>query len=236
MRILKDYDERKNEILDVAQRLFYSVGYDQTTVNAIIEDIGIAKGTFYYYFKSKLDLLENMIDRMALQIMGAIKPIIDAETGAVEKLRNFYNTTVAIKIENREMLIQGMKVMYRDENLITHHKMIQKYLEKFGSVYSRIIRQGVQEGIFNTPFPDDTGELIMQLLFSMGDAFAKLFLELDEKPENLKIIEKKIRIYENATERILGAKEGSLKLWDMGKIFEILNQKSGPREDKNDKN
>ena len=236
MRILKDYDERKNEIIDVAQRLFYSVGYDQTTVNAIIEDAGIAKGTFYYYFKSKLDLLENMIDRMVLQIMGAIKPIIDAETGAVEKLRNFYNTTVAIKIENREILIQWMKVMYRDENLITRHKMIQKYLEKFGSVYSRIIRQGVQEGIFNTPFPDDAGELIMQLLFSMGDAFAKLFLELDEKPENLKIIETKFKIYENALERILGDKEGSLKLWDMGKIFEILDQNPGPREDKNDKN
>ena len=103
MRILKNYDERKNEILDAAQKLFYSVGYDRTTVNVIIEEVEIAKGTFYYYFKSKLDLLENLVGRMVHKIMEVLKTIIDADTNAAQKLINFYNEAAAIKIENREI-------------------------------------------------------------------------------------------------------------------------------------
>ncbi len=183
MRILKNYDERKNEILDVAQKLFYSVGYDRTTVNVIIEEVGIAKGTFYYYFKSKLDLLENLVGRMVHKIMEALKTIIDADTNAAQKLINFYNEAAAIKIENREIVMQMMKVLYRDENLMTRHKMYEKYLEEFGPVYSRIIR-----------------------------------------------------LYENAAERILGAEEGSLKLYDTGRILQILDTKSLAGREENDKN
>lgn len=53
---------RRSEILDVAQRLFYLKGYDQTSVQDIITEIGIAKGTFYHYFNSKLELLDAIID------------------------------------------------------------------------------------------------------------------------------------------------------------------------------
>ena len=59
MRISKDYDVRKNEILDMAQKLFFEMGYEQTSVSNIIDAVGVAKGTFYYYFKSKEELLEK---------------------------------------------------------------------------------------------------------------------------------------------------------------------------------
>ena len=53
MRIVKEASERKNEILDVAERLFYERGYDNTSTNDILAEIGIARGTLYYHFKSK---------------------------------------------------------------------------------------------------------------------------------------------------------------------------------------
>jgi hypothetical protein len=88
--------------------------------------------------------------------------------------------------------------------------MIRKILEKLGPVYAAIIRQGVEDGVFNTPFPDEVGELILNLWFSLGDVSNRLLIGLDQKPENLKILETKLRIYENTTERILGAKSGCL--------------------------
>ena len=63
-RIVKDPDVRRNEILDVAQKQFYQKGYEQTAIRDVIDEVGIAKGTFYYYFNSKLDLLDAMIERM----------------------------------------------------------------------------------------------------------------------------------------------------------------------------
>ena len=67
-RIVKAHDVRKKEILDTAYALIYSVGYEQTTIEAIIGEMGIAKGTFYHYFKSKLDLLDSLVERMTYRI------------------------------------------------------------------------------------------------------------------------------------------------------------------------
>ena len=52
-RIVKEADERRNEILDAAETLFTEKGYSKTTIIDILNQVGIAKGTFYYYFKSK---------------------------------------------------------------------------------------------------------------------------------------------------------------------------------------
>ncbi len=46
MRIIKEYEERRKEILETAERLFLTKGYTKTTVNDILKEIGIAKGTF----------------------------------------------------------------------------------------------------------------------------------------------------------------------------------------------
>lgn len=64
MRVVKEAEERKNEILDVAERLFGTKGFDNTSTNDILNEIGIARGTLYYHFKSKEDILDAMIDRM----------------------------------------------------------------------------------------------------------------------------------------------------------------------------
>lgn len=53
MRIVKEAEERKNEILDVAGRLFGEQGYDATSTNDILKEIGIARGTLYYHSNPK---------------------------------------------------------------------------------------------------------------------------------------------------------------------------------------
>ena len=63
VRIVKEHEERKNELLDAAQALFYQNGYETTSVAKIIDSVGIAKGTFYHYFKSKTDLLDQIVER-----------------------------------------------------------------------------------------------------------------------------------------------------------------------------
>ncbi len=64
MRIVKEYEERRKEILETAERLFLTKGYTKTTVNDILKEIGIAKGTFYHYFKSKEEVMDEIIMRI----------------------------------------------------------------------------------------------------------------------------------------------------------------------------
>ncbi len=64
VRVVKDYTVRRNEILDVAQRLMVTTGYEQMTIQDILDGLGISKGAFYHYFSSKQELLEAIIERM----------------------------------------------------------------------------------------------------------------------------------------------------------------------------
>lgn len=57
-------EKRKQELLQIAYRLFLTKGYEETSVDEIIEEAKIAKGTFYYHFKSKEELLEALINKM----------------------------------------------------------------------------------------------------------------------------------------------------------------------------
>jgi len=76
-RTPQDPSVRMNEILDVADYLFFTKGYDATTINDIAKKMGVAQGMLYYYFKSKEEILEKLLDRHADSLMTEIKNIID---------------------------------------------------------------------------------------------------------------------------------------------------------------
>ena len=63
-RIVKEHAVRRTEILDAAQRLMNTKGYEQMTIQDILDDLSISKGAFYHYFDSKQTLLGAIIDRM----------------------------------------------------------------------------------------------------------------------------------------------------------------------------
>ena len=80
MRVVKDAEERRNEILDVAEVLFGTKGFEQTSTNDILEKVGIARGTLYYHFKSKEDILDAMIERMNNQLLAMAAQIAGQQT------------------------------------------------------------------------------------------------------------------------------------------------------------
>ncbi|MEZ4835451.1 MAG: TetR/AcrR family transcriptional regulator [Caldilineaceae bacterium] len=99
--VVKEYDERYAEFLDVA-RLFYTKGYAQTPVQEIIDAIGVAKGTFYHYFDSKGDLLDALIERMLTQQLQSLTPLMqDTTTDAATKFRGSSTTSARGRWQTR---------------------------------------------------------------------------------------------------------------------------------------
>lgn len=212
-RITKEYHVRKNELLDAAQELFFTKGYKQTSIESIIKKIGVAKGTFYYYFKSKEDLMDKLIKRMTNQILSEIKKITErTDLNALAKLNRAYITARNVKLENIDLVKLYFKVLYKDENIILRHKIYMSNVDLLVPEFAKIIEQGVEEKVFNTPYPYEAARLFFELGSILSDTISKHFLKLDEKPENMHKMVKEIEVYEDAIERILGAKKGTINI------------------------
>ncbi len=210
-RIIKDYDERLNELLDAAQTLFFSKGYEKTSVNDIINSVGVAKGTFYHYFNSKVDLLDKLVDRfISLTFQEAQEMSNRPFPDAIEKLNAFFETIRNQKVAQKDLMMLFMKVMYTDENLMLRHKMFRRSVEKFVPLLREIIEEGVTDGSLQPVDVVETPELIYGLGISINETVVQLLLQVKEKPDNLTLIESKISALERCIERLLGAKERSV--------------------------
>jgi AcrR family transcriptional regulator len=215
VRISKEYDERLKELLDAAQKLFFKRGYLNVSVNDIIDAVGVAKGTFYHYFKSKEDLLNQLIDRFTRQTLLRVEGLLkEPGLNALDKMNRFFSAFKMAKIESKELMKMLMRVMYNDQNAMFRHKMFKRNTELAVPIFAAILRQGTEEGIFDPVDSDETAELIFSMGFHLNETVVELILEADTKPGNLDLIMRKMEVYERTIEKILGAPQGSLSIGD----------------------
>ncbi|MCD7805653.1 MAG: TetR/AcrR family transcriptional regulator [Oscillospiraceae bacterium] len=160
MRITKDADERRSEILDISQRLFHEKGYSETTVEDIITECKIAKGTLYYYFKSKEDILSAIIDRQIDENVISLTEIsIDSSITATEKL------VKVIRLLSQSGVLDDS--LHDPDNSELHQKTFKRSLLRYTDVLTKMVNEGISSGEFSTPYPEET----VQLLFCSSQLY-----------------------------------------------------------------
>jgi AcrR family transcriptional regulator len=206
--------EKRNEILDAAQRLVYTKGYERMTIQDILADLKISSGAFYHYFDSKPAVLEAFIERIKRESEKPLLPIIhDPHLTAIEKLQGFFDTLDRLRIVHKADVVKLGRVWYTDDNAIVRQKVDAAVLAQRAPLISAIVRQGVREGSFTTAFPDQAGEVIMSLLQGMGNTHARLLLAVEPASDEQRRIEDIVAThaaYMEAIERVLGAPPHSL--------------------------
>jgi AcrR family transcriptional regulator len=223
-RIVKEAEVRRSEILDTAQKLFYLNGYEQTSVQTIIADIGIAKGTFYHYFSSKLDLLDAIIEGMLEQILQSLEPMVeDEQLLALEKFERFFNHIANWKTENRAFFLSILNIWYKDENAIFRQKVSTASVTRTVPSLTKIIEQGIAEGVFATEYPAEVAEIVLQIGQSLSDALAKIVLNSVQNDDSRATIKRKTTAYQYAIERVLNAPPGSVKIFDVDLMYRWLD-------------
>src|SRR5216683_6746756 len=144
-RIVKEeaYAVRRNEILDVAQKLVYTRGYEQMTIQDILDDLQISKGAFYHYFDSKPALLEALIERMREEAEQLLTPIAhDPHLSALEKLQRFYPTLARWKTARKTFFLALLRILYGDNNAIFRQKIRATAIKQATPLLTEIIHQG----------------------------------------------------------------------------------------------
>lgn len=199
MRVIKEAEERKNEILDVAERLFTVKGFDNTTTNDILKEIGIARGTLYYHFKSKEDILDAMIDRITERLIIEAKSI--AKNKEMPVLQRLTMTVLALNINN-DLGYEILEQMHKPQNALMHKKMQECMLSRVNPILTGLIEEAIEQGICNTEYPLETVEMIMLYSSTAFDALS----EYSKEEQQQKIV---AFIYN--LERLLGMEYGQLQ-------------------------
>lgn len=199
MRVVKEAEVRKNEILDAAERLFGTKGFDGTSTHDILNAVGIARGTLYYHFKSKEDILDAMIDRMTGRLVQDAAEI--AADKAVPVLQRLTEMMLALNVQGnlgREIMAQ----VHKPQNALMHQKMREHLLGEITPIVTDLLEEGMAQGICRTDYPAEVAE--MTLLYS-NTAFDTL-IKYDEKER-----QRKIAAFIYNLERLLGMEQGSMR-------------------------
>lgn len=204
-RITKHPEERRLEIIDTAERLFRKVGFAACSVEQIIREIGVAKGTFYYYFKSKEEILQAIVDRALDRVVDGASEVADAALlSAMEKMQILLTGSHVGDESTRELA----DMMHLPENRELHEITNIETVLRLAPVFARIVEQGNREGVFRAERPLETIQFLLtgaQFLLDGG-----LFHFSEEE------IGIRRQVTQDIVEKALGAASGSFSFMTGG--------------------
>jgi AcrR family transcriptional regulator len=224
-RVVKLREVRQGELLDCAQALFFENGYEATTVADIIERAGVSKGGFYHHFDSKEALLEALTERMTLQIVAAADDVLNAPgLTALERLNGFLARGRRWKVEAGPRLRGAFEAILKRENALLYHRLADASARIVAPILTRIIEEGVREGLFNAPDAAIVSEILLQMGHARQAIVAAAIVGLDvgESELAIEMLERRIAMEEAVMDRLLGLPPGSVRFVEPGFISAVL--------------
>ena len=192
-------EKRREEILNAAEQLFFTKGYNDTKVIDIMNSLGIAKGGFYYYFTSKEEVLDAIILRIVEQDVERGEAILNSPGIPV------FDKLFQILLAQRPMAGEGkdkmMMQIHQAANAEMHQKTLVQAILGLVPILTRVVEQGIEEGVLRTEFPKETMEFLVasgQVIFDEG------WFQWEQED-----IQRKICAFIRLMELALGAESGS---------------------------
>jgi AcrR family transcriptional regulator len=160
-RVTKKPAERRNELVDTAERFFLEKGYERTAVSDIVAESNVAQGTFYYYFRSKTDILEAVVEKTIAALEDCLQTTLKRQDITVEKKLTEMINAIFRFHKDKEQLID---CAHKDGNAVLHHKLERKTSESLLPPLTEVIDTGIKEGLFNVPYSTETAEIILDII------------------------------------------------------------------------
>ena len=191
-------EKRKQELLNIAYQLFIQKGYEETSIDDIIAQAHIAKGTYYYHFPSKEATLEAVIDMMINNEVQRAQEVLSAPISVPQKL---IGVITSLRPEQNENNIAD--ALNKKENIVMHEKVSRRIINEAVPLVVQVVSEGIAQGVFDCDHVQERVRMILILsdrLFD-GDNFTPGVVE----------------VFIDTVEKSLGAQPGTL-----GFIHELI--------------
>lgn len=194
--------EKYNQILDAMETLLKNSDVRTISVTDIAREAGIGKGSIYYYFSSKNDILEKLIQRnYEKTIKNAYQLAASYEISPFERMSSLFLLCREASMEISRT--EGEDFLESQENALIHQKYIQYMVGSLSPILTEIIRQGIEQGVICCKDPSSLAEIVL-LVFTT---------ELDNilAPKSSEKIQKTLSSFMELLENGAGIEKGKLK-------------------------
>ncbi len=197
MRLSKTPEERKLEIIETANQLFNEKGFGNTSVADITRSMNVAKGTFYYYFKSKDDVIDAIVDHALEEVLLRAEQLVTKDISAIDKLRKILDGH--LNSDDTVIIREGL---HKPRNRELHERMNVATIKGLTPIIGLIVHQGIVEGTFSTDYVHDTvGFLLTAVQFYLDE------LLFSWSSEEMQVKQRSMVAF---IEKSLGIKKGTL--------------------------
>lgn len=241
VRVLKAPAVRRAELINCAQGLFLTRGYERTTINDVIAATGLSKGAFYHHFRSKEDLLEAIAARFARESLSFIEALqADDSLDALQRL----NRLLALSRDWKREHIPELKAMFttllKPENAMLYHRIVEAAFAVLAPALAAIIEQGEAEGVFDAGDPRTAADTLLWLSNGRrGLVITAMATAETDVEAALRLIVDRVRAEEAITNRILGLKVGGVDLLGSEAVIRAMlldwnaaDRSAGPRPER----
>ncbi len=136
----------RERILQSAKELFAKKGYKNTSVEEIVQQAGISKGGFYFYFKSKSELMKELIEQMAQRTKDIMRKWLQKETSAEEAIKGHIMEFLRECYSERHIAyIFFFELLCGEEEFRKLHK---KHMEEIRGLLTQMIKRGYERKEF----------------------------------------------------------------------------------------
>lgn len=160
----KNPEETVNLILDTAQKLFIEKGYEHTTLQEIIDNLGgLTKGAIYHHFKSKEDILNAVTARLFKENTLSekwIKIQKDNALNGAEKLKSMLHSAIT---DEQEQQFRLMGIHLQNMPQMLSGLLLRSVNEIAPNALEPVLKEGVEDGSIKVPYPKELAEIISLL-------------------------------------------------------------------------
>ncbi|MGN0643019.1 MAG: TetR/AcrR family transcriptional regulator [Huintestinicola sp.] len=191
--------KKRELILDSAEELLCRMSDREISVDMIASNAGIGKGSIYYYFDSKEDIIDAVIERSYTTAIQEFFSDVYDQSSALVKIKALFRTVIKEEFKNsRKNIIVAFHVQ---DNLMLHIKMMMTAVRTISPILTKLLSEGAEDGSFHTESPKESAEMIVAMLTFLLD---KSFFPSDNEG-----LYRKLKLYAGILETCLQTEKGS---------------------------
>lgn len=155
-------NDKKEAILEAAQELMCRMPNKDISVSLIAGQAGIAKGGVYYYFESKEEIIDAVVEKCYKNAIHEFFRSLDYEKSALQKIKLLFKSLIKSEFSNKEQNL--ILALHLNEDAQIHNKMKMIAVKEIAPILTALLQQGCAEGSIQTEYPKESAEMIVAVL------------------------------------------------------------------------